>query len=245
MCTNTYDEFVDLAINSVKSQRLSNVNFLLIANAVDDDSYIILSNLMTADNCKIYRTEMKGLTFSLNLGLHLATTKYIVRMDADDICYPERISIQIDYMENNPQLVACGGGYDLIDSCGKVLKTISSPSSDKKIRNSLYWGNPICHPTVILRRDAVLKVGGYSGDKSEDYELWLKLAAIPENRFLNLNKVLIGYRIPIKSKARHSRLAYINVFLAQSRMFFSTLNPLWLIGSFFTLFKLLVRGKFN
>lgn len=244
MCTNTYDEYVQLAIDSVRSQRLSEVNFLLIANSVDDDTYRILSDLMVSDGCKIYRTEMQGLTFSLNWGLHLATTKYVIRMDADDICYPDRILEQINFMEENPKVVVCGGAYDLIDESGQILQTTILPSSDKKIRQALYWGNPICHPTVILRRDIALNVGGYSGDKSEDYELWLKLASNHENKFFNFNKAFIGYRTPVKSQARRSPLAYVNVFLAQNRQFFLTFNPVWVISGLFTLLKLLVRSRF-
>jgi glycosyltransferase involved in cell wall biosynthesis len=243
MCTNTYDEYVLASIASVKSQNLPEVNFLLIANSVDDVAYKKLFDLMTGSQEKIYRTEISGLTFSLNLGLHLTATKYVIRMDSDDICYSMRISEQINYMEKNSSVVVCGAGYNLIDGNNQILKTVLLPQSNKSIRKALYWGNPICHPTVILRRDAVLKVGGYSGEKSEDYELWLKLSANSSNKFFNIDKALIGYRTAINSKARNSRVAYINVLLAQKRMFFSTLNPLWLISSLYTFFKLLIRSS--
>ncbi len=245
MCTNTYDEYVLKAIKSIQSQDCDEFEFMLIANGINDDVYESLSSLIMMHNHKIYRTEMRGLTFSLNWGLHLASTKYIIRMDSDDIAYPERISNQINFMEKNPSVVVAGSAYNLISGDEQILKTVFLPQTDKSIRNALYWGNPICHPSVILRRDAILKVGGYTGEKSEDYELWLKLAANPKNKFFNISQPLIGYRTAINSQARYSSVAYINVLLAQLRMFFSTLNPLWLISILLTFVKCLVRGNFK
>ncbi len=245
MCTNTYDEYVHASINSVKSHNLVDVDFLLVANSVDDATYQNLVNLMTGEQLRICRTEMRGLTFSLNFGLHLISSKYVIRMDSDDICYAGRISEQIDFMEKNPDVAVCGSGYDLIDENNQVLKTVFLPQTNKKIRQSLYWSNPICHPAVILRREAIILAGAYSGEKSEDYELWLKLSVNPKNQFFNIKKALIGYRTPIKSQSRYSRQAYINVSLAQARMFLTTYNPLWLIGGFCTLIKLLSRGRFK
>jgi len=244
MCTNTYDEYVLRAIKSIQSQDCLEFEFMLIANGVNDDVYASLSKLMMAPNHKIYRTEMSGLTFSLNWGLHLASTKYIIRMDADDICYPDRLIQQIQFMESHPHIVVCGSDYEVIDSDDQPVRLVKMPAEDKQIRAALTWGNPICHPSVILRRDKVLQCGGYSGEKSEDYELWLRLSLDVNHQFANLSAPLIGYREPIVSQARYSRLAYINVFLAQMRMFMCTLKPRWLLGALMTIGKIVIRLGF-
>lgn len=88
-----------------------------------------------------------------------------------------------------------------------------------------------------------MAVSGYSGGLAQDYELWVALQANPDTIFINLPEPMIGYRVPIISKARMSRRAYAQVASAQWRQFALTKNPKWFVASIVTVAKAWFRSK--
>ena len=68
-----------------------------------------------------------GLTESLNVGLRLARGKYVARMDADDIAHPDRLALQVEFLNRHSDHVLVGSSYRLIDEHGKVLLTNVKP----------------------------------------------------------------------------------------------------------------------
>jgi glycosyltransferase involved in cell wall biosynthesis len=193
---------------------------------------------------RVIGTPVHFLNFSLTLGLHLANAPLVARMDADDISYPHRLSRQLDYMQAHPHVAVLGSSYELMDEQGKVLGRVDNPSNDLDIRGTLHYRNPICHPSVMLRRDAVLSVGGYLGGKNaEDYDLWVRLAATPGWRFANLNEPLMAYNASPAGQARRSRTAYANVAAVQWREFLIKREWRWLWGALLTAVKSFALSK--
>jgi cellulose synthase/poly-beta-1,6-N-acetylglucosamine synthase-like glycosyltransferase len=175
---------------------------------------------------------MYFLNFSLSLGLHLARSEFIARMDADDVSHPERLEAQLTYMQANSDVAVLGSAYFLIDDQGCIHGKVDTHQSDFDIRRALRYGNPICHPSVMLRREAILAEGGYLGGKNaEDYDLWLRLAIGRRWRFANMSVPLLSYNVSPSGQARRSRAAYANVAGAQIRQFLLTRDIRWLIGS--------------
>ena len=116
-------------------------------------------------------------------------------MDADDICMPTRFSKQMAYLNENPECVAVGSRVILIDPDGKSLRLFSEALDHEPIENQNLKGNTgICHPSVALRRSAVLAVGGYRDQfkHAEDLDLFLRLAE--HGRLANLPDALLSYR---------------------------------------------------
>jgi hypothetical protein len=164
-------------------------------------------------------------------------------MDADDISYPRRLATQVSFMSKNPDVILSGSSYDIIDENNQVVSKKLLPETNIKIRSAFWFSNPICHPSVIFRRLNIIKEGGYFGNGgAEDYNLWLRLSENNDFIFANIPETLIGYRIPIKSTVRRSRLAYIHVASTQFETFMRSGKIKWLFGSVLFFAKSLLRA---
>jgi glycosyltransferase involved in cell wall biosynthesis len=242
ICINRVDHFFIRAIDSINQQTYQNHEIVLVGNTLSDSDKNTVSEL-SAKNPKIrlYLTEIKYLTFSLNLGLHHCKGDLIIRMDADDIAYPERIEKQVNFMKLNSDISVCGTCYYLIDENDCVLteKLVNLQNSD--IRRSMYWKNPMCHPTVIFRKNVVERFGGYMGGLyAEDYDLWNRMLHDNAVLFANIPDKLLGYRVNSTGQARRSKLAYAGMAATQLRAFVVTGNFMWLISSVVSSIKRLI-----
>lgn len=213
---------------------MADFELLLVVNGPDVERLVpILTQKYAGDSrVRVIGTPIHLLNFSLSLGLHLARSPYVARMDADDVSHPERLEKQLAYLKSHEGVAVLGSSYLLINPEGKINGQVDVPQSDSKIRRALLYRNPICHPSVMLRRDPILRAGGYLGGKNaEDYDLWLRLAMQRQWRFANLPEPLISYNVSTDGAARKSRQAYANVAAAQLRQFLVTREPSWLVGS--------------
>lgn len=245
MCANRIDNFFYLSMQSLIDQIFDGFEIILVLNGEALESIDKLkSHYSKYPLICIYTSTLYGLTHSLNIGIEYASGKYIARMDADDISDPYRLVTQYDYLQNNPEISVCGSNYSLIDENGNSISNVSLPENDKEIKRALFFKNPICHPSVMYRRDLVVSVGGYSGGLyAEDYDLWTRLS-LKKVKFHNIQKNLLGYRSISSGNARGALIAYASVSATQWKTFILSRNPLWLLGSFISLLKgLLVLKK--
>ena len=244
MCTNRLDNFFYQSMQSLIDQVFDGFDIILILNGEASDSFEKLKmHYSKYPVVNIYKSTLYGLTHSLNLGLEYASGKYIARMDADDISDPYRLVTQYNYLENNPETSVCGSNYSKIDESGNLIGHAVLPENDAQIKRALFFKNPICHPSVMYRRDLVLSVGGYLGGlHAEDYDLWTRLR-LKKVKFYNIQKNLLGYRSISSGNARGSLIAYASVSATQWKNFILSRNPLWLFGSFISLIKGFLLAK--
>src|SRR5258708_6575376 len=126
---------------------------------------------------------------------------------------PRRLEEQVAFMGKNPEVGVLGGAFELITDSGEVIDIVRHPLEDSQIRSAMFRYNPICHSSVILRKDFVLASGGYRGafEPSEDYDLWLRMSE--RSRLANLHNVLVRYRVHAKQlsvrKLEHQRLCVL------------------------------------
>lgn len=235
MAVHKHDEFLDAAILSIINQSFKDFEFIIIANSASDDCLKYLIDYSKLDSrILIHSIPLPGLANALNHGLSIAKASLVARMDADDISHPDRLSHQYYYMINNPTVVIVGCKSDLIDSHDNVIGVFPFFSDNELIRKVLPYRNPLLHPAIMMRKDVVLKVGGYRyGHMSEDHELFIRLARDPLLLFFNLDIVLFKYRRhdnQITSiRNAHKNYAEISGFLITE--FILTKNPLYLVGS--------------
>lgn len=184
------------AIDSILQQTFQDFEFLIINDASTDGSSKVLSEYAERDSrIRILTNERNmGLGYSLARGVAAATTTWIARMDADDIAVPNRLELQMDYVREHPDVDILGGYGLRIDKSGKVMTKIKVPTDPVQIYR-LIWTCPLLHPTVMFRREAIVKVGSYSSktNRNEDYDLWFRCAAAGL-KFANLSITLIYYR---------------------------------------------------
>lgn len=210
MCVNKGHEFLADAIESVLIQTDMEFEFFIIANRCDDElwSYLLL---IDDPRVRVHRTEIGQLSFNLNYGINLIRTGYVLRMDADDICMPDRLEKTKKYLKENSWPDVMGGQAILINSRGVEIGLVRPPETNEAIRAMLWRKMPIVHPTCALRVESILNLRGYLGGfMSEDYDLWLRASRNKAFVFKNIDIPLIKYRIS-EHQSRGSRLGYAEV----------------------------------
>lgn len=187
------EPYLRAAIDSILNQSFTDFEFLIINDGSTDQS------LKTIKSCKDRRIRLvnqrsnQGLIATLNRGFAVAKGRLIARMDCDDISMPERLSKQVAFMEEHPEVGVCGSWIEYF--MGKEL-VMNFPVSHEEIVQAMPYFNPMAHPTLVIRRE-VLQTQSVLFDAAyphvEDYELWTRLAQV--TRFANLPEVLLKYRI--------------------------------------------------
>ncbi|RYE46452.1 MAG: glycosyltransferase, partial [Sphingobacteriales bacterium] len=131
---------------------------------------------------------------SLNKGLKLAEGKYVARMDADDIMLPNRLLLQVDFMENNPDYGMVGGWHEVINEKGKIIQKLERFTDHEHLKLQMLFSNPFMHPAITIRTN-LLKQLKYSEkfELCEDYELWTRVSSL--TRVANLPHFILQYRI--------------------------------------------------
>jgi glycosyltransferase involved in cell wall biosynthesis len=220
VCSHVADARLRAAISSCLSQTFVDFELVMVANGPNCDAVADAVRAWFIDERRllVICTKVRHLTFSLSLGLHTARASLIARMDGDDLAYSDRLRVQVEYMRAHPQVAVLGTAYEVIDEQDQPRHQVHVPCSDNEIRRKLFRGNPICHPTVMMRRDVALAAGGYlGGPYAQDYDLWSRLALDKTCIFANLDVVCLGYRKSPAGNARRARGAYAAMAGAQFR----------------------------
>ena len=130
-------------------------------------------------NVKFIQLEKRvKLGGALRKGLAACSYSLVARFDTDDICEPHRFEKQLEYMASNPNIDVCGSYASIIDENGMIEDELKRPLFHKSILQ-IIWSCPIIHPSVMMRKDKILKVGSYKSllfSNQEDYELWIRSA---------------------------------------------------------------------
>jgi glycosyltransferase involved in cell wall biosynthesis len=191
MCVYNGQDYLAAATQSVLDQTFGDFEFLIVNDGSTDDTLAILSSLQDQRIRIIDNGNNLGLIRSLNIGLDAARGEFIARMDADDVCAPDRFEKQIAYLDNHPDVGLCGSWLSIIDA----QEVYRFPLTHEEIKLAMLEYNPVAHPSVMLRssvlNDPRLRFDpGFPG--AEDYELWTR--AIFISRFANLPETLLRYR---------------------------------------------------
>ncbi len=189
--------FLKTAIDSVLNQNYQHFELLIYNDGSIDNTLDIINSYDDARIISYNSPYNHGIVKALNFLIKKAKGKYIARIDADDIWYPEKLEKQIDILEKikEPCIIACFA--KLIDDKGKVFDTKFRQYSDEnKIKKYLPNSNFIIHSSVVIKKDIFSITGAYR-DKylhTEDYDLWLRImyAGI---KIIILPDFLLDYRV--------------------------------------------------
>lgn len=189
--------FVREAVESILGQTFRELELLIIDDGSTDETAAILDAVAQQDpRVRIVHQQNVGLAQSLNNGLATAVGEIIIRMDADDVALPERIERQLAYLAEHPGVAAVGSSLQYIDETGRPTHVGRYALAPDDVFNALLEGNsPMAHPSVAMRKSAVLAVGGYRPlfVHAEDFDLWQRLA--DRYQMANLPDVLLKYRV--------------------------------------------------
>src|SRR4051812_32189612 len=118
--------YISEAIHSVLNQTFTDFELLIVNDGSTDKTMEIIQTFKDPRIILVNQPN-GGVSKALNNGLHHAKAKFIARFDSDDICYPERLQVQYDFMQENPDYVLCGSSADYIDKNGEYIFSLECP----------------------------------------------------------------------------------------------------------------------
>ena len=198
--------FLHESIETILSQTLTDFEFVILDDNSTDDSLVALREWEKRDpRISVYTsTEPPGLTTSSNAVIAKARASVIARMDADDLCEPERLARQWQVMSMDPRIAVVGTLCDGIDARGRRVRP---RDRWRLMRRSVF--PPFPHGSAMMRRSVLEAVGGYrvASDGYEDQDLFRRMAIC--GAVVTLPEVLYHYRYHSQSSSLNNDPALI------------------------------------
>lgn len=172
-CEKTIDE----ALKSIQRQTYAHWEIIICDDASRDNTLGKIEKYLSDERIRLITNQHNmGLAYSLNRCAQIASGKYLVRMDADDISVPERFEVLLDFLETHQEFSVVGSYMQSFseDGLGRIIPIKASPT-----KYDLPKFNPFHHATVMIRSDVFKELNGYrvepSTRRAEDVDLWFRL----------------------------------------------------------------------
>jgi glycosyltransferase involved in cell wall biosynthesis len=181
------------AIESVLAQTFRDFELVVVDDGSTDESADLVGTIHD-ERVRLVRQKPLGLVEALRRGLAEARGELVARMDADDVSLPTRLERQVEVLRRDSRLGLVGCGFEAIDEDGRIVGSWLLPTEDDALRRRLLLRNPFAHGSVVYRREAVERAGGYRSDygANEDYDLWRRVAR--DWRLGSVPEILYRYR---------------------------------------------------
>lgn len=214
------ERFLAAAIESVLAQTFTDFEFLILDDGSQDGTRAMIEDYAARDaRIRPIVRENRGLIASLNQLLETARAPLVARMDADDVCRPERFARQIAFLAAHSEIGVLGTWTEDIDEHDQPyhVEAPEHPVDHAGFLEAVAHGWPLlCHPAVMYRRAVVLSVGGYhrAFRHCEDLDLWLRLAEV--TRIANIPERLLRYRhYTSQVSSRHATAQQVGAAVAR------------------------------
>lgn len=202
-------EHFSLAVESILNQTVKTDDFVVVCDGPLTEELDARLACYSAANPGVFNIvrlmQNVGIGKAANEGLQHCKNDLVARMDADDIAVPNRCDMQLQRFGENPNLTVLGGMIAEFDQDpGKPFSIREVPTENEKIRTFARRRQPFNNMTVMYRRSAVLKVGGYRDfRRSEDYDLFLRLLHAGYEA-ANLDAILVNARVDRNAYSRRA-----------------------------------------
>lgn len=160
--------------------------------------------------------ECKGTAHAANTGLDECKNEYIMKMDSDDICVPDRAEKQMTYLAQHPDISILGGYIEEFDSdSGERIGLREPPLGDAEIRKFARRRSPFNNQTLVYKKSYAKKIGGYSDElaRCEDYDFMVRML-VGGAKAANLPEVLVKYRVNHENLTRRRNFKNTKSFIA-------------------------------
>jgi glycosyltransferase involved in cell wall biosynthesis len=189
------ERFIEAALASLAAQTLRDVEIIAVDDGSRDRTPAILERFVRQLPCaRVLRTPGVGLAGALAVGAREARAPLLARHDDDDLSAPERLERQVEYLERHPGIRVLGTAARMVDEHGASLGAYPVPRTAPEMERTLRRAPPFVHGSVVMRRDAYERAGGYrpAFRASQDYDLWLRIGGA--TTFANLAEPLYAWR---------------------------------------------------
>ncbi len=212
------------AMESLNIQTVEDFEVIAVDDGSTDTTSSILQEWADIDErIHLISQTQSGIVTALNVGMQACQSPLIARMDSDDLAHPQRLALQMAFLEQHPEIAVVGcrvRGYppeDVRQGFSIYLDWQNSLLSDEDIRREMFVESPLAHPSVIVRKEWLFEVGGYQEHGwPEDYDLWLRLY-LAGAKFAKLPDILLDWREhPTRLTRQDSRYSLENFLRAKA-----------------------------
>lgn len=198
------------SIDSLLAQSCADIEVIIVEDPSSISGRDLLAGVHDRRIVHVVNSERTSLSRQHNHALSLARGRFLCRFDADDICEPDRVERELDFLRTHPDVDVVGSCLTIIDEDARIIGERRYPTEHGAIVAALRRYNPIANSTVMFRRDVYERFGGWrdAALPAQDYEWYSRLGA-GGVRFANLPEPLVKYRIhggSIKSSKLHDTI---------------------------------------
>jgi len=189
------EKYIADSVNSVLKQSFTDFELLIINDGSTDKTVKIIRSFNDT-RIRLINQGNQGIAQSLNTGLKHSLAPYIARFDADDICYPDRLKIQYEFITAHPEYGIIGSAADYTDAENNYIFTQHPVAHlNEEIQELKYSLCPFIHSSVFYKKDVVLNNGGYNEHAYtyEDHFLWVNI--LKYTKACNLSQPLMKVRL--------------------------------------------------
>jgi len=194
------EPYVDRAIPGILNQTFTDFEWVLVNDGSQDKTEEILRDLERRDSrVRVFSPGRLGITGAANFGVNQARGEYVARQDFDDRSYPERLKLQVEYLDAHADVGVVGGSFVQIDETRREQFVRTLPTEHDAIRAAMARYIPIVHTLATFRRAAWEAAGGYPlVNNLIDLRFWLRVAKLGW-RFANVPEVIGEHYVHPKS----------------------------------------------
>ena len=229
-CVYNGERYVSQAIQSVLEQTFKNWELIIIDDGSTDNTAVVVSQFLSDNRVKYYYQPNGKQGRARNFGIANATSPWLAFLDADDIWMPDKLYIQLEFIDK------FGDDMDVFFSSAEIFHEGSSGTSrfqcedglieHKRLFLQLLTGeNKILFSSVVLKKSSFMETGGFDETPfiAEDYHLWLKMCDAGY-RFFGIDKILVKYRVHNNQTSHSEFHAFILSVKAFILVKFKTIN---------------------
>jgi glycosyltransferase involved in cell wall biosynthesis len=182
-----HERYIGESIQSVLSQQYQDFEIVITDDGSSDRTVEVIEGFRDP-RIKIFRHSRNlGASVAANNCILQSSGKYIAMLSSDDAWYPEKLQLQVDYLETHPPIAAVFGKVDWVDKNGRPILYKRFPALDvfdvhnrpryEWLNYFFYRGNCLCHPTSLIRRACYTEVGMFNPALASlpDFDLWIRI----------------------------------------------------------------------
>jgi len=212
-------------LSSIAYQTVLPAEVIIVEDGyIGDDLKSVIDHYKNNLNIKSLKLDCNyGLGLALNEGLNVCGHEIVARMDTDDIAVKDRFEKQISFLIDNPDIDIVGSWIaEFENDINQIFGVRKVPPTHDEIFNMSKRRSPTNHVTVMFKKSAIIKSGGYMHFPGlEDHHLWMRMLSAGK-KFANISEVLVYVRTPNEFYSKRGGILYLLKNIRLQILFFQS-----------------------
>jgi glycosyltransferase involved in cell wall biosynthesis len=205
MAVHNGENFIKSSVESIINQTYNNWELLIADDASTDATNEILKQIIIKIKNKIKIINIKrniGQYKALNYLFSISKGKYIAVLDSDDLSHHKRLQIQIEEMNQDPELALVYSNFKIIDYKNKIIKKKDNNYKASTFRLIFPIRNIICFSSVMFKKKILKDINFFHKYYSYSNDYYFLLKVFIKHKIKFINKYLVSYRVHPNQKTQ-------------------------------------------